>query len=214
MNLAICLGVPYWKYETIQGWADSFLQRYHPRKTIPIPIEIIVERDLQLGIVPIPNLLKDHRVDGFLKSHCREIVVDQFICNYRPSRYHFTLAHEVGHLQMHADLYRKVRVDSLHDWKDFQNNLSEKSRTALEWQANAFAGLILVPADDLESAIRSCVRKFAGQWRRAEAAEVSKQALEDRLTQAVSEEICKLFGVSAEVIVRRIEREGFLVSAM
>jgi len=212
--LAICLGVPYWNYETIRGWADSFLQRYHPKKTIPVPIEIIVERDLQLGIVPIPNLLKDHRVDGFLKPNCREIVVDQFICNHRPTRHNFTLAHEVGHLQMHANLYKKVRIDSLHDWKDFQNSLSEKSRGALEWQANAFAGLILVPADHLETAIRSCVRKFAGQWGRAKAAEVSKQALEDRLTQAVSQEICDSFCVSAEVIVRRIEREGFLLSAM
>ena len=212
--MGICLGVPYLEYEDIRQGANVFLGRYYPAKSIPLPIERIVEQNLQLDIVPIPNLLKDHRVDGFIKSNGREIVIDEFICDRRPARYRFTLAHEVGHLQMHLGLFTKVGIGRVQDWIAFWNDLSEKSRRYLEWQANAFAGLVLVPGEHLESEIRSWVGKFSREIIIARNAKISEESIEDQLRKAISDQICLRFEVSPEVINRRIDKEGFILSAM
>ena len=47
---------PYLPYDTLRPRADAFLQQYHPDRTLPVPIELIVERDFGIEIVPMPGL--------------------------------------------------------------------------------------------------------------------------------------------------------------
>ena len=50
------LPIQYLSYEDLKKRADSFLQTYHPKITIPIPIEEIIEFKFKKDIVPIPGL--------------------------------------------------------------------------------------------------------------------------------------------------------------
>ena len=94
-------------------------------------------------------------------------------------------------------------IDSPEDWKDFILNVPESEYRNFEWQANEFAGRFLVPYPELE----------------AETEKVSKILNEnhlipflkkdpDAVLSRISTTLCKPFGVSTEVIERRVKREG------
>ena len=113
------LEVPVLSYENIRERADAFLHQYHPGRNIPVPIEEIVEFQLGINIVPLPGLHKVLEVDGFTSSDLKNVFVDEFIYNSRPGRYRFTLAHEVGHVVLHKNVYRKINFRNIQEWKDF-----------------------------------------------------------------------------------------------
>ncbi len=89
------------KWDEIREQAEDFRQKFvHPADLVPVPIEEIIEFDLQLNIWPIENLLQTIDIDGFLSQDLQTIFVDKTI--YMDSRYNrrlrFTYAHEIGHL--------------------------------------------------------------------------------------------------------------------
>ena len=100
------LNVPFLPDGKIVDLAESFLSKYNPSRSIPVPIEEIVEIDLRLEIIPILGLLKAVQVDGFTSSDLKTIYVDQWVLSEVPYRYRFTLAHEVGHVFMHREILR------------------------------------------------------------------------------------------------------------
>jgi hypothetical protein len=109
-------------YDDIRKHADAFLEQHHPSRSIPIPIEKIIEFQLGIDIVPVPGLL---------------------------SRYRFTLAHEVGHIVLHQHIYSEAKFKNSQEWKSFINSIPDKTHSWLEYQAYAFGGLILVPVEHL-----------------------------------------------------------------
>jgi hypothetical protein len=50
--------VPYLSYQQLQEVAAQFLEKYHPKGAIPIPIEEIVDLRFELDIIPTPGLHK------------------------------------------------------------------------------------------------------------------------------------------------------------
>jgi hypothetical protein len=98
------LNIEYLRYEIITQKAEEFLSRYHPSVTIPIPIEEIAEFKLEVDIVPIPNLRRDFETDGFTSTDLKQIYVDEHLFSEFPARYRFTLAHEVAHIVLWANL--------------------------------------------------------------------------------------------------------------
>jgi hypothetical protein len=151
---------PYFSYEDLRRQANEFLARHHPDGTIPIPIEEIVEFQLGMDIVPTPGLHQLLEVDGFISSDLREIRVDQSVYQSRPGRYRFTLAHEIGHSILHADIIRSRSFRTIAEWKTFVNSIPDKEHGWIEYQAYAFAGLLLVPSEPLAIAVRACVDKI------------------------------------------------------
>ena len=47
---------PILSYDDVRRRADEFLALHHPDRTIPVPIEEIVEFELGMDIVPTPGL--------------------------------------------------------------------------------------------------------------------------------------------------------------
>lgn len=135
--------------EELEAVAQRFLREQHPTEELPIPIEEIVEFNLGLDIVPLPNLYRDFRIEGWLSHDGRAIYIDERQCTEMETRYRFSLAHEVSHLLLHADLYRGVRLKSFEDWIAFQDSFDPQVRDSLEWQARSLAGRILVPTAPL-----------------------------------------------------------------
>ena len=143
------LKVNFLEKSTIKDKANEFLRTYHSNLILPIPIEDIVEFELDINIIPLPNLFSALDVDAFLSSDLKEITVDQGILEKVQSRYRFSLAHEVGHIVLHAQYYEGVSYSTTDEFKDFQNNIAQTEYDKLEWQAGFFARVLLVPTEKL-----------------------------------------------------------------
>ena len=192
---------PYFSYEDLRRRADEFLAQHHPDATIPVPIEEIVEFELCIDIVPAPGLHQLLEVDAFITSDLREIWVDQFVYDSRPGRYRFTLAHEIGHSILHADIFGAQSFHSIDEWKAFMNSIPDKEHGWLEYQAYGFAGLALVPRNPLEAATEQCVDLI-----RKEGIDLAENW--DFAWSRIAAFVAKRFEVSTAVVERRLQKDG------
>ena len=133
----------YLEPKDIQSKVDDLFKDFNINIHEPIDIELITEKvGLQLDI---RNL--DYKYDAFLKVSKKEIAVN--LVRYNDERYYnrlkFSLAHELGHFILHKDIMEFFSFDSLEEYIYFKQNISDKEYSKFEWQANEFAGRILVP---------------------------------------------------------------------
>jgi hypothetical protein len=184
--------------------ADETRNKYWPESTLPVNTEEIVEFRLRLYIEPVKYLLSTVDIDAYLKRDLSGIVVDYdcYMNDKFANRMRFSFAHELGHLFLHKDLYTKLGIASPEGWKDFILSVSENEYRSFEWQANEFAGRLLVPYPELKAEMEKAV-------------EILKENNlipflkmdPDAVLSRISPMLCKPFGVSTEVIERRVKRE-------
>jgi hypothetical protein len=196
----LAIRVPRLSFEDLRGHADRFLTAQHPSGTVPVPIEGIVEFGLGINIIPLPGLHADHGIDGFLSADMTEISVDLYVFESRPARYRFTLAHEIAHLVLHGDTLKKAIPATAADWRAFVRDLSEADREWLEYQAYAFAGLVLVPRESLQ-------REYRMARRRADEAGINVEQFPDIAKQYMATMIARVFEVSPAVIEKRLAKD-------
>jgi len=116
--------------------------------TIPVPVERIAKAlgaDIRLS--PL-----DDELSGmiFVKDGTPVIGVNAL---HHPNRQRFTIAHEIGHLEMHRDLIaQKVHVDKAFPVL-LRDGTSAAGTHAIEIAANQFAAELLVPEDALSAMI-------------------------------------------------------------
>lgn len=140
--------------EEIEKATLDFLSKHHPKGTLPIPIEEIVEFSLNLNIVPMPELLSQHSIDGFLSSDCTELYLDETQWEKFPNRARYTMAHEVGHLVLHGHYLRSVEISSIEQWKGLVLGKGD-GHAVMETQANMFAGFLLMPTKHLANEFKA-----------------------------------------------------------
>ncbi|MBI3270006.1 MAG: ImmA/IrrE family metallo-endopeptidase [Planctomycetes bacterium] len=191
---------PVFSSDDLRRKAAEFLARHHPTGGIPIPIEELVEFQLGVNIVPMPGLHEMLEADAFTSSELADVHVDEFIYRCRPTRYRFTLAHEVGHMVLHRDLYLPRHFASLVEWRAFVQSIPEKEHGWLEYQAHAFAGLVLVPPEPLVRETAKCVARV-----QAEGLRLSENW--DFAWTRIAAFLGKTFAVSSQVIERRLNKD-------
>lgn len=103
------ISVPYLSDDVLRRAAAEFLAKYHPLSTIPVPIEQIVEFQLGIDIIPIPGIHRSYDIDSMLSKDLRQICVDGAVFEDFPGRYRFSLAHEVRHWQLHAEILAQLQ---------------------------------------------------------------------------------------------------------
>ena len=195
--MSAVIKVPFKNHDHINQAAQNFLKTYHPRDSYPTPIEEIIDLQLRIDVIPIPGLHKNYEIDGFLSSDLSSISVDMNVYESRQRRYRFTLAHEIGHRILHEDLYAQCKFKYTKEWKKFIKEFPEKEYSWFEWQANEFAGLVLVPCHHL-------AKRLHYHKKQIEALGVKDQGvIYDRIVELLSQD----FVVSREVIQRRLKRE-------
>lgn len=160
--------------------AAKLLQRLSV-ETAPIPVEDIAEH---LGAVIVRKPL-ERTISGLLlrESGAKLIAVNSA---HHPRRQRFTIAHELGHLQMHDGAYivdSTVRINR-------RDDLSSMATNSQEIDANAFAAALLMPP--------ALVRSALDQVRAARRANPSR----------VAEQLAEHFGVSAEAMSYRLINLG------
>jgi hypothetical protein len=184
---------------------DNVRDQYWEEGILPVDVEKIVEFKMKLGIEPIHNLFSLIDMDAFLKGDLTAIVVDHdFYMNEKFSnRLRFSFAHELGHFFLHQYAYSQFDFASPSEWRDFIQNIPEKEYGNFEWQANEFAGRLLVPFAELSKALNEALRKLENSNLQQYLAKDP-----DAVLSGISPLICRRFGVSSEVIETRIRREG------
>jgi hypothetical protein len=193
---------PFLPYDKIRSYADQFLEKYHPTKTIPIPIEEIAEFKLKLDIIPMTDLKSTFDIEGWLSNDLCSIYVDQWIQDNRENRYCFTLAHEIGHLMLHGDLYQQAKFSNVEEWFELQQSIDSDQYSWFEKQAYDFAGLILVPRESLLTQYGKALQVLESQSYQFKKANV------DIINEYISVFVSKAFKVSDVVAKKRIDYDG------
>jgi len=191
--------------ENIWQAVDKFTDQYWPEKKVPVNMELIVEDRLGLFIDPIHSLLDEYDVDAWLRVDLSGIVVDhdRYMGERFQNRLRFSLAHEVGHFILHKKIFDELPFSTPGEWKDFVLAMPGHEYRSFEWQANEFAGRLLVPCDNLADQIirTKDIIKENGLI------EFLKND-PDAVLERVSPLLCKPFGVSEEVVGIRAKREN------
>jgi len=198
------LEAPFFSNEDLRQHAYQFLSDFNVNQTIPVPIELIVEQDLVIDIVPMPGLQGAFDVVAYISADKTEIRVDEYVYYHRPERYRFSLAHEVGHWYLHSDLWGELTFSTVTDWKNAVSQIPDKENAFLEWHANQFAGLILVPPCELQIVVDGEIEKL-----RAIGSSPSRFPMQ-QLTAAIAVPVARHFEVSTIVAERRIRDDQSL----
>ena len=193
---------PFLRYDDLRQRAEAFLAQYHPTRTIPVPIEHIIDVCFGIDIVPMPGLQNLIDTAACTSHDMRTIFVDEFVYQKRPTRYRFCLAHEVGHRVLHAEIYKQFEFNTIQEWKNIITDIiPEDQYSFLEFHAYSFAGLILVPADILRKTFFDYVEK--GQEHG-----IDFDESETGVRETAEDHLAKIFEVSSDVIHRRIEYDS------
>jgi hypothetical protein len=188
--------------EAIWREADAFRQKYHPHGSLPVPVLDIAEFELGLELVPMPGLRQHHDIEALLVPGLNRVYVDKegFVNPKQTFRLNFSVAHEIGHLILHPRQYQGASHKSLEQWLAFFRAIPEPEYRKIEWQANEFAGRLLVPRSALEERLATVVRK-------ARAAGFTFGSGDDATLEYVSNALNRPFEVSWEVMIRRLRNE-------
>lgn len=185
---------------------EQFRENYCHGESIPLNIEYVIEGNLGLEIIPERGII-DSGIDAYLKSDYSGIVVDynQYVNTYNKFErsLRFSFAHEVGHFVLHKYIHKAFPILTAEEYQQFITHIPENEYQSFEWQANEFAGRLLVPIDRF-------VEEITGLF-----AELKQNHLEHLweespglVLQRFTPKLSRVFGVSDTIISRRILAEN------
>lgn len=217
--------VPYLTDRAIEEHADLLLAEWEAREgglEIPVPLDDLVE--MQLGIRYVIEDLRDELsipdVLGAIWFSTGKIVVDSSLDPHlNPSmlgRFNFTLAHEIGHWRLHRQHLRDDPTEAML----FEENAKpafvcrSSAKPREEWQADTFAGCLLMP--------RASVRDAWREWHGSDTPMAIRELMGGRTCEslgdaenAAMERFCKplaeRFAASAQAMRIRLQAVGLLV---
>lgn len=189
--------VPFRSYAQLKSEAENTLQSSQYCNHFSVAIELIVERDYDMDVVPIRGLQTAYNIDAFISRDATTISVDEFVLENRLNRYRFSLAHELGHRVLHGDILESMRFDSIQDWKLQVEQIPEREYGFLEYQANTFANCLLVPSAELET-------RFEQAISRIREAGLNPAEYPDECMDAICTGLGREFEVSRDVIQHRL----------
>ena len=130
----------------------------HPAgRELPVKVLDLAEFDLHLDLVPVNGLREQLDIDALLMGDLKSILVDKraFMSPRLEYRLRFSVAHEIGHLILHRDIYAGLRHATAAEWFDYISAIPEVEYGWVEWQAYEFAGRLLVPPDAVARSLSS-----------------------------------------------------------
>jgi hypothetical protein len=195
---------PFIPKERIWQEADRLRETYVSGRTPPVKVLDLAEFDLGLDLIPASGLREEVDIDALLMGDLTSILVDRhaFMTPRLEYRLRFSVAHEIGHLILHRDIYRGLQHASAKEWFDYISAIPDVEYGWVEWQAYEFAGRLLVPPAPLREAYRIVIQtaQAAGytDWLSADEAALDY----------IGTRIATKFDVSAEVISKRLRAEN------
>lgn len=173
---------------------------------IPLDVFTFFEVDLRLDPIPFDNLTAKYRVEAAITADFTGIYLDaeQYALmergpDWKLNRLRFTVAHELAHYILHRDLPQKGHFSSLPDFARWTETYGGRKYT-IEQEANEFAGRLLVPLTRLQALFD----EFAVEAERLVPNFTQSSSLRDKF----AERVAPRFGVNAQVIAVRLDRDG------
>lgn len=160
----------------IEDRAHDLLVRYNCLRR-PVPLDILAHR---LGLRVQPALLGDE-VSGVLVLDGEQGTIG-VNSSQAPVRQRFTIAHEIGHYELHKSSSR-LFIDKTYS-AFLRSDASSTGEDRQEIEANQFAAALLMPSDLVRSELERIVIDLADESSLASLAEnfqVSRQAMSFRL---------------------------------
>lgn len=194
---------PYHSKERIWQEADRLRAAHPAGRSLPVKVLDLAEFDLGLDLVPAEGLREQLDIEALLMGDLRSILVDPhaFMSPRLEYRLRFSVAHEIGHLILHRDIYGGLKHATAKEWFDYISAIPDVEYGWVEWQAYEFAGRLLVPPETLRAGFQGAIRtaKAAGyaDWLAAH------EAALDYIATCIAPK----FGVSAEVVAKRLRVE-------
>lgn len=155
---------PYLKSKEIEKESikllDSFTQKRRQRLSAPIPVFDIIEflgYDIDFRK---DGIYQDIDILGGTLIEEKTVQINENISDHE-GRMHFTAAHEIGHIILHAPLFKRLNnVDS--DQKIISRKdggFEGERKQPEEWQADKFAAFLLMPSKLVKKAFYNCYKK-------------------------------------------------------
>ncbi len=189
--------------EQIWESVENFRQTHIQNEDIPVNIEAIVQSNLGIDVIPVNDIQTLLGMEGFISNDFKNIYVDNqlYITDAYYPRVRFTIAHEIGHYILHRSFIDQLKFDTIDEWKTYRKSLNSDNLGRFEYQANEFAGRLLVPVDKLVVLFRSERKRIirSQSW--------EDPAHDDEVIEVAATSICSMFCVSKDVISIRLQRE-------
>lgn len=205
--------------DTLALIAD-YERKYGRTLNPPIPVEEILEAHLGLAydFDDLPKLVNEPEALGGLWFRSREVKFDQSLDpTMHPSqlgRYRFTVAHETGHWEMHRHMYLSGEGQAaMFAVEENPVICRSDDRSHLEWQADCFAGYLLMPKEMVFARWEALhgdrtpyiaideIENLKARWSLGE---------DERPTVDVARQLASLFEVSAQAMQIRLIELGLI----
>jgi hypothetical protein len=196
--------------EEIWEIVEGLRQKYPALRDVHLPVDILslVEIDFKLDVIPFHDLTNKYDVEAALRADFTGIYVDAETYEYlergplwKLNRLRFSLAHELGHFVMHQDLPQAKNFASLPDfarWVENFDDASPRKKRRAEWEANEFAGRLLVPVERLQEFYEEFKTSMASMF----------PTMSFSLRKPFCDRASGKFGVHSDVISIRLDCEG------
>jgi Zn-dependent peptidase ImmA (M78 family) len=208
--------VKFLKTEEIEAEAENLLKEYYeiikPTNIIPINMDLIIEKVLNLNL-HIDNLQRFYDIKdviGTLSIESRQIMIDESLCSIE-GRFNFTCAHELGHWQLHRQyLINKQNQLALFTPRRKTSIVCRSSckKEPIEWQADYFAGAVLMPRETFVNVFAELLSRFRIDIKKPGYTE--KLRKHQTLLKVVIQKLSGRFKVSKEATRVRLNILGLL----
>lgn len=168
--------------------AAARLLEQHGNGVIPVDVEVIA-RSLGATIIYEPF---DGNLSGSLIKEAGSTPVIAINTSHHPNRQRFSIAHELGHLQLHATRKKEDHVFLDRPFRALRSEVSSLGTDRREVEANAFAAALLMP----EVAVFKAAARLVREGRDEPA--------------ALASELASSFGVSEQAMTYRLINLGLL----
>lgn len=196
----------YLKDEEIERKAHSFINKHHAGLEMPVPIDLIIEKFFDINIVPFPRLYKDYRISSFLSLDRKSIWIDETQYDMYEQKYRFSLAHELGHLFLHAEIFEEASdvvaksSSVIEDYIEWLTSYGYKIVKRMDYQADKFAAHILMPTASLQVESTKILSNIASD---SDLTGISKEEMAILLV----EELADLYNVYKFSVAIRLEND-------
>lgn len=218
--------VKFLKHDEIENAALCLLAEYGRKYgevlEPPVPVDAILEGHLGLAFDfdNLPKLIGVPDVLGATWIRDKVVLVDQSLDPTdnprKEGRYRFTLAHELGHWELHRHGFlADAAQPSLFGDKPSPSIVCRTSsrKEPMEWQADMFAGYLLMPKEMIFAAWRQRFDNMDPYVAKDEMANLSAKwglADDEQPTVDVAKEMARAFNVSGQAMQIRLIGLGLI----
>jgi len=218
--------VPFLHADEIEAASLSLIGEYGRKfgdvRTAPILVEEILEAHLglELGFDDLPRRLGVPDVLGATWIEARKVLIDQSldptVNPAKEGRFRFTVAHELGHWELHRNLFKASRGQgTLFEEPGEKPSIVCRSRSKepIEWPADMFAGYLLMPTGMVIDAWKERCGSTAPYVAIDEIADLSARwslGPDETPTVAIARSLARDFHVSGQAMQIRLVDLGLI----